>query len=88
MTPSDLLALRHRLGLTQAALAPLLGAGGARTIRMWESGRRKIPRSVEMLAENLAVEMDAHAALIEFLAETAGIASSSIEASPRAPRPA
>lgn len=53
MTPSELRAIRERLGLTQAAFAPLIGAGGDRTVRMWESGDRKIPVSVAMLARAL-----------------------------------
>jgi DNA-binding transcriptional regulator YiaG len=51
MTPAELRDIRKRLGLTQIQFAPLVGAGGARTIQMWESGDRKIPRSVAMLAQ-------------------------------------
>lgn len=59
MTPADLRALRKRLGLTQSAIAPLLGAAGERTIRAWESGYRRIPRSVEMLAAEMEAQLDA-----------------------------
>lgn len=53
MTPLELRAIREGLDLTQAAFAPLVGAKGDRTVRMWESGQRKIPLSVEMLAHGL-----------------------------------
>jgi len=43
MTPTELRSLRRQLGLSQRALAELLGLEGsavADTVRQWESGRR------------------------------------------------
>ena len=49
MTPADLLAIRKRLGLTQAELAPLVGAASDRTVRKWENGERAIPPHVPII---------------------------------------
>jgi DNA-binding transcriptional regulator YiaG len=41
LTPEEFKAIRHRLGLSAAALAGELGIGSRRTIRRWEAGERK-----------------------------------------------
>ncbi len=38
MTPSELVAARKQLGLSQAGLAAVLGLANDRTIRRWEAG--------------------------------------------------
>jgi DNA-binding XRE family transcriptional regulator len=43
MTPADLRALRHELGLSQIAMAKKLGCA-IKTYNSWECGRSKIPR--------------------------------------------
>ena len=42
MTPADLLAARHELGMTQARLAAALGVQPLAVLR-WEKGQRAIP---------------------------------------------
>lgn len=52
MTPAELRTLRKRLGLTQAALATRVGVG-ARAVRRWEAGDRKISVPIARLIETL-----------------------------------
>lgn len=49
LTGPELRAIRKRLGLTQEALAKLVGVGGKGTVYRWECGKRKVPRSVEII---------------------------------------
>jgi DNA-binding transcriptional regulator YiaG len=53
MTPAELKAGRHELGLSAAQLgkALRLGADGGRTVRRWEAGDRAIPGPVEIVVE-------------------------------------
>ncbi len=48
MTPGDLRALRHRLGLTQTELAKLLDVQNF-TISRWETGVQPHPRAAGLL---------------------------------------
>jgi DNA-binding transcriptional regulator YiaG len=43
MTPAEIKAIRHKLGLSQAGLAAALNLGkdGGRTVRRYESGERE-----------------------------------------------
>lgn len=53
MTPSELRALRSRLGMTQKELAEAVGVCSD-TVARWERGRHKIPGAVERLVKVLA----------------------------------
>ena len=53
MTPSDLRATRHALGLSAAGLATLLGVQDGRTVRRWEAGEREIPGPVHVLLDSI-----------------------------------
>lgn len=54
MSPKETAALRQKLGMTQQEMsaALLLGKGGDRTVRRWESGERAVsgPTIIAMLA--------------------------------------
>lgn len=52
MTPSEFVALRAGMNLTQKALADLLGRS-VRAIRQYESGFRAVPRSLEVQLQGL-----------------------------------
>ncbi len=59
MTPTELRAYMHALGLSEAGLARLLRLGWsddarqhARTVRRWKSGENPIPRYVDMIMES------------------------------------
>ena len=49
MTPRELKAARHTLGLSAEGFARLVGAATGRTVRKWESGDRDIPGPVVKL---------------------------------------
>lgn len=52
MTPAEIKAARHALGMTQAQLAAALelaGDSGARTVRNWEQGRNPITGPARVL---------------------------------------
>lgn len=49
MTPAQFKAVRAKLGLTQAAMAPYLGIGYAENISRMENGRRPIPWHIAQL---------------------------------------
>jgi DNA-binding transcriptional regulator YiaG len=51
MTPAELKAARHTLGLSAAALARAVGVASERTVRRWEAGSRDIPGPVVRLVE-------------------------------------
>ncbi|MDP3937731.1 MAG: hypothetical protein Q8R92_06305 [Deltaproteobacteria bacterium] len=53
MTPTDLRAARHRLGLSTAGFAHLVNVADGRTVRRWEAGDRDIPGPVIVLVEAL-----------------------------------
>lgn len=53
MTPAEFLALRKRLGLTQAQLGTTLGLHYDR-IGQYERGQAPIPRAVEIAVHHLA----------------------------------
>ena len=48
MTPTELKQARHTLGLTQAAIAPLLGRK-LRNLQQWEAGEREIDGAAVLL---------------------------------------
>lgn len=50
MTPDELRAARHQLGLTGVEMANRLriGKGGDRSIRRWENGESRIPGPVQV----------------------------------------
>lgn len=49
MTPADLKATRHALGLSAEGFARAVGAKSGRNVRRWESGERDIPGPVKVL---------------------------------------
>lgn len=53
MTPSELVAFRQRLKLSQKALALALGVG-RRTLGLYESGARPVPKTVALACAALA----------------------------------
>jgi DNA-binding transcriptional regulator YiaG len=53
MTPTQLKAARHSLGLSAEAFARLVRVGNGRTVRRWEAGEREIPGPVEVIVELL-----------------------------------
>jgi DNA-binding transcriptional regulator YiaG len=58
MTPDELIELRKRAGLTQAALAQRMGlakTSGPFIISAWENGRRK-PKGPTLVALRLTLE--------------------------------
>ena len=65
MTPSEFLAARAALGLTQGALSSALGCG-RRSVQYWEDGGRVIPGPVALLIRLLV----AHPELLAELSET------------------
>lgn len=52
MTSAELLAARHRLGLSQAALAERLGVG-MMAVSRWERGARAIPPHLHLATAHL-----------------------------------
>jgi DNA-binding transcriptional regulator YiaG len=48
MTPTELIAARKQLGLSQAGLAAALGLTSDRTIRRWEAGDMPITGPAEL----------------------------------------
>jgi DNA-binding transcriptional regulator YiaG len=53
MTPADLRAARHALGLSAEGFARVLGVSAARTVQRWEAGDRDIPGTVAVLIKIL-----------------------------------
>lgn len=53
MTPADLKAARHALGLSAEGFAKLMGVESGRTVRRWEAGERDIPGPVQILTKAL-----------------------------------
>lgn len=51
MTGLELKAIRKNLGLSQEALASLVGARDNSAVSRWEAGKRPIPRSVEIILD-------------------------------------
>ena len=51
MTPNELKAARHALGLSAEGFARLVRVESGRTVRRWESGERDIPGPVIVLVE-------------------------------------
>lgn len=49
MTPEELKAARHALGLSAEGFASFVGVQGGRTVRKWEAGDRDIPGPVSVL---------------------------------------
>ena len=49
MTPADLKAARHALGLSAEGFAKLVGVETGRTVRRWEAGDRDIPGPVVVI---------------------------------------
>jgi len=56
VTAPEFTALRKRLGLTQAEIGELIGKS-ARTVRAFEAGFRKIPRSAEIILTGTAIAL-------------------------------
>ena len=52
LKPAELRRLRLRLGLTQEQMAERLGLS-ERTLRRYETGRKRVPRWLERLARSL-----------------------------------
>lgn len=57
MTPGDLRAARHALGLSAAGLARIVRVQGSRTVQKWEAGDRAIPGPVAVLVEALMASL-------------------------------
>lgn len=51
MTPTEIIAIRNRYGLTQSGLAALLRISDRRTIRRWESGEIPITGPASIILE-------------------------------------
>lgn len=51
MTPTEIIAIRNRYGLTQSGLATLLRMSDRRTIRRWESGEIPITGPASIILE-------------------------------------
>lgn len=51
MTPEELKAARHALGLSAEGMASLVNVQGGRTVRKWEAGDRDIPGPVVVLVK-------------------------------------
>ena len=51
MTPADLKAARHVLGLSAEGFARAVRVESGRTVRRWEAGDRDIPGPVTVLVE-------------------------------------
>lgn len=51
MTPSELKATRHALGLSAEGFARLVRVESGRTVRRWEAGDRDIPGPVIVIVE-------------------------------------
>jgi DNA-binding transcriptional regulator YiaG len=56
MLPADLIAIRVRLGLSQAALAAKLGVNW-NTVAHWEQGRHPISKVAALAIERIAEEL-------------------------------
>lgn len=50
MTPAELKAIRHALGLSAEGFARLTLTASGRTVRRWEDGSQDIPGPVQVLA--------------------------------------
>lgn len=55
MTPAELKAKRHALGLSAERFARAVGVHGGRTVRKWEAGERDIPGPVIVILEMIEV---------------------------------
>ena len=64
MTPADIRAFRTRWGLSQRALAALLGVKNYRTVQKWEAGENDTPGPA-ILAMRLIDERGALPAPVE-----------------------
>ena len=53
MTPDNLKAARHALGLSAEGFAKLVRVESGRTVRRWEAGERDIPGPVQALVDAL-----------------------------------
>lgn len=53
MTPSEIIAIRKRAGLTQSGLASLLRIADKRTIRRWETGDIPVSGPASIILELL-----------------------------------
>jgi transcriptional regulator with XRE-family HTH domain len=51
MTPAELKAARHALGLSAEGFARLINVQSGRTVRKWEAGDRDIPGPVIVIVE-------------------------------------
>lgn len=68
MTPGELKAARHSLGLSADGFARLVGAASGRTVRGWESGERNgKPAPVPVPVERLILTALAIPAAREYL---------------------
>ncbi len=61
MTPEDLKAARHALGLSAEGFARVLEVGSGRTVQRWEAGDRDIPGPVIVLTRILLQSAQARA---------------------------
>jgi DNA-binding transcriptional regulator YiaG len=53
VTPADLKAARHTLGLSAEGFARVVQVESGRTVRRWEAGDRDIPGPVKVLTKLL-----------------------------------
>lgn len=53
MTREELKAARHKLGLSCAEFAEVVGVEAARTVQRWEDGSRDVPGPVVILVDLL-----------------------------------
>lgn len=51
MTPQELKAARHALGLSAEGFASWVNVSNGRTVRYWEAGQRDIPGPVQVLVK-------------------------------------
>ena len=64
MTPAELKAARHSLGLSAEGFARLVRVDSGRTVRRWEAGERDIPGPVTVIVELLQRSPEARSLLL------------------------
>jgi len=53
MTPAELKAIRHSLGMSAEAFARLVRVANGRTVRRWEAAEKDIPGPITLIAEGI-----------------------------------
>jgi DNA-binding transcriptional regulator YiaG len=64
VTPAELKAARHSLGLSAEGFARLVRVDSGRTVRRWEAGERDIPGPVTVIVELLQRSPEARSLLL------------------------